>query len=175
MQRLKDKVAIITGSSSGLGRAIAMKFASEGAKVVCSDIREVADPHGFEGDISVPTHKAIQLTGGESLFVSCDVSQSDQVTALVGAAVDKFGRLDIMVNNAGVYRAGKPFHEITEDELDVCLDVNVKGMFFGSQEAVKRFLKQGKGGNIINIISVAGLGPTPARPSIIFPRPRQPI
>ncbi len=161
MLRLKDKIAIITGSSSGLGRAIAIKFAAEGAKIVCSDIMEAARPQGFEGDINIPTHEAIQVSGGGAIFVKCDVSRQDQVRALVGAAVDKFGRLDIMVNNAGVYRAGKLFHEFTEDDLDACLNVNVKGMFFGSQEAVKQFLKQGKGGNIINLISVAGLGAFP--------------
>jgi NAD(P)-dependent dehydrogenase (short-subunit alcohol dehydrogenase family) len=161
MRRLKDRVAIVTGSSSGLGRAIAIKFASEGAKVVCSDIKKDPDLEGFEDDKGVSTDDAIRKEGGAAVFVSCDVTNSDQVKGLVKAAVDTFGRLDAMVNNAGVYRAGKPFHEFTENDLDVCLNVNVKGMFFGSQEAVKQFLKQGKGGNIINIISVAGLGAYP--------------
>jgi len=161
MQRLKDKVAIITGSSSGFGRAIAEKFAVEGAKVVCSDIRKDPNPQGFEDDITVPTHQVIQKRGGEAILVECDVSKADQVKNLIKDAVDNFGKLDIMVNNAGVYRVGKLFHEFTEEDLDACYNVNVKGMFFGSQEAVKQFLKQGKGGNIINIISVAGLGGYP--------------
>jgi NAD(P)-dependent dehydrogenase (short-subunit alcohol dehydrogenase family) len=161
MERLKDKVAIITGSSSGLGRAIAIKFASEGAKVVCSDVRRKPDPQGFEDDKGVPTDDAIRQKGLDVVFVSCDVTKQTQVKGLVQAAVNTFGKLDIMVNNAGVYRAGKAFHEMTEADLDVCLGVNVKGMFFGSQEAVKQFLKRGKGGNIVNIISVAGLGAYP--------------
>jgi NAD(P)-dependent dehydrogenase (short-subunit alcohol dehydrogenase family) len=161
MQRLKDKVAIITGSSSGFGRAIAEKFAEEGAKVVCSDIRKNPNPQGFEDDIAVPTHEVIQKRGGEAIFVMCDVTKSDQVRSLVKAAADKFGKLDIMVNNAGTARGGKLFHEFTEEDLDACYNVNVKGMFFGSQEAVKQFLKQGKGGNIINIVSTAGLGGYP--------------
>lgn len=161
MQRLQEKIAIITGSSSGLGRATALKFAAEGAKTVCSDISAEVAPLGFEDDKGVRTDEAIRQKGGEAIFVKCDVTVADQVKVLVKAAVDRYGRLDVMVNNAGVYRAGKPFHEFTESDLDVCLNVNVKGMFFGSQEAVRQFLKQGTGGNIINIISVAGLGAYP--------------
>jgi NAD(P)-dependent dehydrogenase (short-subunit alcohol dehydrogenase family) len=161
VQRLKDKVAIITGSSSGFGRAIAKKFAAEGARVVCSDVRKEPNPLGFEDDINVPTHEAIQKRGGKAIFVECDVTKSDQVRNLIKIAVDQFGRLDIMVNNAGTARGGKLFHEFTEEDLDACYNVNVKGMFFCSQEAVKQFLKQGKGGNIINIVSTAGLGGYP--------------
>ncbi len=161
MQRLKEKVAIITGSSSGFGRAIALKFAAEGAKVVCSDIGAAPNPGGFEEDLVTPTHEKIRQSGGEALFVKCDVTHSDNVKALVSAAVEGFGKLAIMVNNAGVVRGGKLFHEFTEEDLDACYRVNVKGTFFGSQEAVKQFLKQGSGGNIINIISTAGLGGYP--------------
>lgn len=161
VNRLKDKVAIITGSSSGFGRAIAIAFAGEGAKVVCSDIHKEANKGGFEGDIQVPTDDVIRNTGGQAIYVTCDVTKLDDVKALVKAAVDKFGKLDIMVNNAGIYRGGKLLHEFTEEELDVCYNVNVKGTFFGAQEAVKQFLKQGKGGNIINIVSTAGLGGHP--------------
>ena len=161
MKRLKNKVAVITGSSSGFGRAIALSFAAEGAKVVCSDLSKDADSKGFEKDLAVPTDEAIRKAGGEAIFVKCDVTKLKDVKALVKAAVDKFKRLDIMVNNAGIYRGGKKVHEFTEEELDVCYNVNVKGTFFGAQEAVKQFLKQGKGGNIINLISTAGLGGHP--------------
>ncbi len=161
MERLKDKVAVITGASSGFGRAIAKAFAAEGAKVVCSDLKPDADQKGFETDIQIPTHEVIKESGGESIFVTCDVTKSKNVAALVTASIDKFGTLDIMVNNAGIYRGGKLFHEFAEGDLDACFNVNVKGMFFGSQEAVKQFLKQGNGGNIINIVSTAGLGGYP--------------
>lgn len=161
MKRLKGRVAIITGSSSGFGRAIALKFATEGAKIVCSDIRKEADNKGFEKDLAMPTDEAIRKAGGEAIFVKCDVTKLKDVKALVKASVDNFKQLDIMVNNAGIYRGGKKVHEFTEEELDVCYNVNVKGTFFGSQEAVKQFLKQGKGGNIINIVSTAGLGGHP--------------
>jgi NAD(P)-dependent dehydrogenase (short-subunit alcohol dehydrogenase family) len=161
MERLKGKVAIITGSSSGFGRAIAEKFAKEGAKVVCSDINQQADRKGFENDAQTTTDEAIKKAGGEAIFVKGDVTKSKDMEALVKAAVKKFGKLDIMVNNAGIYRGGKLMHEFSEADLDACLNVNVKGVFFGSQEAVKQFLKQGKGGNIINIVSTAGLGGYP--------------
>lgn len=157
MLRLKDKVAIITGSSSGFGRAIALKFASEGARVVCSDIKREADIKGFEKDIGVPTDEVIRKAGGEAVFVKCDVTKLSEVKALVEGAVDKYGRIDIMVNNAGIYRGGMLVHEFSEEALDLCYEVNVKGTFFGAQEAIKQFLKQGDGGNIINIVSTAGL------------------
>ena len=161
MKRLEGKVAIITGSSSGFGRAIALKFAAEGAKVVCSDIKKEADNKGFETDISMPTDVAICEAGGEALYVKCDVTRLKDVKFLVKAAVDMFGQLDIIVNNAGIFRGGKKVHEFTEEDLDACYNLNVKGTFFGAQEAVKQFLKQGKGGNIINIVSTAGLGGHP--------------
>jgi NAD(P)-dependent dehydrogenase (short-subunit alcohol dehydrogenase family) len=161
MSRLKDKVGVITGSSSGFGRAIAIAFARNGAKVVCSDIHREANAGGFEEDLKVPTDDVIRNAKGQAFFVKCDVTKLSDVASLVKAAVDKFGRLDIMVNNAGIYRGGKLLHEMTEEELDVCYNVNVKGTFFGAQEAVKQFLKQGKGGNIINIVSTAGLGGHP--------------
>lgn len=161
MKRLEGKVTIVTGASSGFGRAIALKFAAEGAKVVCSDLKPDADQKGFENDLQKPTDETITAAGGEAIFVKCDVTKSKEVAALVKAAVETFGKLDIMVNNAGVYRGGKFIHEFTGEDLDFCYNVNTKGMFFGSQEAVKQFLKQGNGGNIVNIVSTAGLGGYP--------------
>jgi NAD(P)-dependent dehydrogenase (short-subunit alcohol dehydrogenase family) len=160
MQRLKDKVAIVTGSSSGFGRAIATRFGAEGARVVCADVIEKPNPQGFEDDITTATHEKIRQGGGEAIFITCDVTSLNQVKGMMKTTVDAFGKLDVMVNNAGVVRGGKLFHEFTEDDLDACYRVNVKGTFFCSQEAVKQFLKQG-GGNIINIISTAGLGGYP--------------
>lgn len=161
MNRLKGKVTIITGASSGFGRAIAEAFAKEGAKVIVSDINEKADQKGFESDIQMTTVETILKAGGEAIFVKGDVTKSKDMENLVKTAVEKFGKLDVMVNNAGIYRGGKLLHEFTEADLDACYNVNVKGSFFGSQEAIKQFLKQGKGGNIINIVSTAGLGGYP--------------
>lgn len=161
MGRLEGKVAVITGASSGFGRGSARAFAAEGAKVVVSDIREEPLEGGFEEDADLTTVEAIEKDGGEAIYVGCDVTKQEQVRDLVKTAVDRFGRLDIMFNNAGIYRGGKFLHEFTEEDLDACYNVNVKGTFFGTQEAVKQFLKQGEGGNIINLVSTAGLGGHP--------------
>ncbi len=161
MGRLEGEVAVVTGASSGFGRGIARAFAAEGAKVVVSDVREELTEGGFEEDPDLTTVEAIEKDGGEAIYVGCDVTKQDQVRDLVKAAVDRFGRLDIMVNNAGIYRGGKLTHEFTEEDLDACFNVNVKGTFFGAQEAVKQFLEQGDGGNIINLVSTAGLGGHP--------------
>ena len=161
MNRLEGKVAVITGASSGFGRGIARAFAAEGAKVVVSDVREEITEGGFEEDPDLTTVEAIEKDGGEAIYVGCDVTKQAQVRDLIKAAVHRFGRLDIIVNNAGIYRGGKLTHEFTEEDLDACFNVNVKGTFFGAQEAVKQFLEQGDGGNIINLVSTAGLGGHP--------------
>lgn len=155
--RLRNKVIVVTGASSGLGRGIAKACAAEGAELVVSDINEQPNVGGFEDDASLSTVRAIQEAGGEAVFVRCDVTESEQVANLIAETVKTFGRLDVMINNAGVFRAGKRMHEFTEADLDVCFDINAKGTFFGSQEAVKQFLAQGDGGNVINIVSTAGL------------------
>ena len=157
MSRLGGKVAIVTGASSGFGRAIARAFAREGAKVVVSDIREQPLAGGFEDDLDTTTVQAIEADGGTAMYVSCDVTRPDQVQAMIEATVNAFGRLDILMNNAGIYRGGKLMHEFTEEDLDACFTVNVKGTWFPSQEAIKQFLRQGNGGNIINLVSTAGL------------------
>jgi NAD(P)-dependent dehydrogenase (short-subunit alcohol dehydrogenase family) len=161
MSRLEGKIAAVTGASSGFGRAIAMAFAAEGAKVVVSDLHEEPNAGGFESDGDATTVEAITATGGEAAYVTCDVTKLADVQALVREVVEIYGRLDIFVNNAGIYRGGKLAHEFTEEDLDACFAVNVKGTFFGAQEAVKQFLAQGDGGNIINLVSTAGLGGHP--------------
>ncbi|MDR2333995.1 MAG: SDR family oxidoreductase [Burkholderiaceae bacterium] len=155
--RLEGKVAIVTGASSGFGRGIALAYAAQGAKVIVSDVHEAPNRGGFEANPQLPTAAAIQEAGGQAHYVSCDVTQQDQVAKLVAETVRVFGGLDIMVNNAGIYRAGKLAHEFGVEDLDACWDVNVKGSWFGCQEAIKVFLQQGRGGNIVNIVSTAGL------------------
>ncbi|HWK28059.1 MAG TPA: SDR family oxidoreductase [Solirubrobacter sp.] len=157
MSRLEDKVAVVTGASSGFGRAIARAFAAEGARVVVSDIREQPLPGGFEDDIQTTTVEAIEADGGTAVYVSCDVTRPEQTDALIAAAVERFGRLDILMNNAGIYRGGKLMHEFSEADLDACFTVNVKGTWFPSQAAIRQFLAQGDGGTIINLVSTAGL------------------
>ncbi len=154
---LDGKVVVITGASTGFGRGIADRMAAEGARIVVGDLTEQANPGGFDERPDLTTAELIASKGGEAAFVRCDVTKRADVAALVAAAVDRFGRLDVLVNNAGVYRSGKLVHEFDEADLDVCFDVNVRGSFLGAQEAIKVFLAQGGGGNIVNLVSTAGL------------------
>jgi len=155
--RLKDKIAIVTGGSSGFGRSIAVAFAAEGAKVVVGDLQAEPSKGDFEAAPDLTTVDEIKRAGGDAAFFKCDVTKLSDVTALVGQTVDRYGRLDVMMNNAGIYRGGKLAHEFTEEDLDACWTVNVKGTWFGCQAAINQFLNQAGGGNIINLVSTAGL------------------
>lgn len=154
---LDGKVVVITGASTGFGRGIAEKMAAEGARVVIGDLKEEANPDGFDERPDLTTAQLVESKGGQAVFARCDVTKRAEVAALIATAVARFGRFDVMVNNAGIYRGGKLLHEFDEADLDICFDVNVRGSFLGAQEAIKVFLKQGGGGNIINLVSTAGL------------------
>jgi glucose 1-dehydrogenase len=144
--KLKDKVAIIAGGTKGIGLGIAIEFAREGAKVVIGGRNEETGAEGVA---------AIRAAGGEGLFVQCDVSSMDDLDNIVQQAVAHFGRLDIYVANAGVNDSNKThFLEITPDQYDWIMDINLKGMFFGGQKAARQMVKQGDGGAIINMSSV---------------------
>lgn len=162
MGKLDGKVAMVTGASSGFGRGISLALAKEGAHVVVTDINRGMNEGGFENDFT-PTDQAILEMGGQSLFVECDVTKAEQVKNAVQAAVEKFGKLDLIVNNAGIYRGGDYMHKLSEEDLDMCFNVNVKGTWNGCQQAISQFLKQGSGGKIINIVSTAGLGGYPSQ------------
>ena len=149
-ERLQGKTALVTGGSSGNGRAIALRFAEEGASVTVADVRE--DPR-MGGE---PTHELIQSEGGTAQFVHCDVSSVDDLHAAVEATVDAFGSLDVMVNNAGVERQ-KPLGEVTEEDYEWLMDINLKGVFFGSQAAIDVMREQNAGGSIINMSSIGGI------------------
>ncbi|ODH20177.1 hypothetical protein ACO22_05954 [Paracoccidioides brasiliensis] len=168
--RLEDKVAVITGSSSGIGRSIALMYAAEGAYVVCSDIDPVP-----KGDAGKPTHEAINEThhvaaGGKSetraIFVRADASVSDDLENLVKECAKAFGRLDIMVNNAGIspiglQPPGARIHETPEASWDKIMGLNGKGVWLGCKFAAVQMLSQdphssGDRGWIINMTSVLG-------------------
>jgi NAD(P)-dependent dehydrogenase (short-subunit alcohol dehydrogenase family) len=172
--KLQDKVVVVTGASSGFGRAIAKACAAEGAKVVVSDVHENPNAGGFEDDAALTTVEAIEKLGGAGTYVGCDVTKEDQVERLVAETVRAYGRIDVMVNNAGVYRNGKRLHEFDEADLDVCYEVNVKGTFFGAKAAIRQMLEQGDGGVIVNLVSTAGLQGHPTSPSTTSPRARRP-
>jgi NAD(P)-dependent dehydrogenase (short-subunit alcohol dehydrogenase family) len=146
---LTDRTAVVTGGASGNGRAISVAFAEEGADVVVADLRE--DPR--EG--GPPTHELVRGTGSDSTFVECDVADLDTLEAAVDAA-DEFGGVDVMVNNAGIFRS-ETFLEVTPEEYERLMDVNVRGVFFGTQYAARKMTEDGRGGSIVNLSSVAGL------------------
>ncbi len=133
--RLKDRVAIVTGGASGIGRAIARRFADEGARVIIADV--TTEPREG-GD---PTQDVIATAGGTALFIRTDVSIWDEVDALVGATVARYGRLDVMVNNAAI-SADKALLEEDEAGWDRTMAINLKGVFFGCKRAVQQMLTQ---------------------------------
>ncbi len=145
--KLKGKVAVITGAGSGIGRAAALLFAEEGAKVVVADYSVAG---GQE------TVKQIKAKGGEATFVATDVSKAADVQKMIKTAIDKYGRLDILYNNAGIEGPLGPTENVSEADWDRVLSVNLKGVFLGSKHAIPQMLKQG-GGVIINTASIAGL------------------
>lgn len=160
--RLLGKVAVVTGSGrkSGLGEAIAKKLSAEGARVVLSDIgtsRDAATAAEHVGQASEMDQIAteIRALGGEVSTWPCDVRRPAEVEALAEHALSAFGALDIWVNNAGIGYIMKPLLEVTEDDWDAVIDVNLKGCFLGIQSAARRMIAAGKGGRIINIASQA--------------------
>jgi len=143
--RFADKRIIVTGSGRGIGRAIARRFAEEGAAVAISDIdRETAEATAAE----------INETGGRALAIELDVRSSESVRAMLDAVVAEWGRVDVLVNNAGITIA-KPVVEFTEEEWERTLDINLKGVFRCSQLAAVQMITQG-GGKIINLSSESG-------------------
>ena len=144
--RLNGKVAIVTGGAQGMGRAIALRLAREGASVVVADLK-VADAQRVAEEIAA--------AGGAAAAAETDVRRPEQARALVEEARRRFGGLDILVNNAGV---GKiiPFLETTERDWDLMFDVNCKGLLWCSQAAAQAMIEQGRGGRIVNLASQAG-------------------
>ncbi|KFY94290.1 hypothetical protein V498_03936 [Pseudogymnoascus sp. VKM F-4517 (FW-2822)] len=161
--RLHGRVAIVTGSSSGMGRAIALSLAREGAKVVCSDLKPEAAQHGFEDDRHIPTHTVITNNGGSSAFIKCDMGVTTEVIALIEFAVKEFSKLDILVNNAGLWLPLRDFVEETDEQWDAMMGINGKGVATSMRQAIKQFLgqpvdaKSGCRGRIVNISSSAGI------------------
>jgi glucose 1-dehydrogenase len=149
---LKNKVAIVTGGNSGIGKAIALELARQGASIV---IDYVVDPAATEA-----LEQQIAKLGDKSIGVDADVSKLADLQKLIDAAVSNFGRLDIMVNNAGVETRTSVL-ETSESQYDKVLAINLKSAFFGTQLAAKQMMKQGGGGRIVNITSVHEDWPMP--------------
>jgi NAD(P)-dependent dehydrogenase (short-subunit alcohol dehydrogenase family) len=147
MPRLTGKVALVTGAALGIGRAIATRMAQEGAVLALLDLHD---------DIGRDLANDITARGGRARYWRCDVSKEAEVQRVFGEVVAAFGRLDVLVNNAGVAGANKPTDQITEAEWDFVQAVNVKGVFFGVKHAIGPMRAAG-GGSIINLSSIYGL------------------
>lgn len=147
---LNEKNALVTGAGSGVGRASALRFAEEGARVVCADI---------DVGRAEETVKLVEAGGGVARAVRVDVARSDEVGAAIGAVVDHFGRLDIVFNNVGIPtpRLGMLLEDHTPEDFARLVGANLAGVFHGCRHAVIRFKEQGGGGVILNTGSVAGL------------------
>ena len=143
--RFADKVVIVTGAGRGIGRAIALAFAAEGAKVVVSDVH---------GDSATRVAMLIGDIQGDALAVEVDVSKASQVARLVQKTLEAFGTIDVLVNNAGVLRPTR-LEDISEEEWDWLMDINVKGVFLCTKAVLPTMRSRG-GGKIVNLASIAG-------------------
>jgi NAD(P)-dependent dehydrogenase (short-subunit alcohol dehydrogenase family) len=158
-RRLTGTVAVVTGSSTGNGRAIALRLAGEGAHVVCSDVRKGTNPEGYDDRPEIDTDELIREYGGESVYVAADVAQEADVQALADRAVSVFGRVDTWVNNAGIGDFAD-IKDMTLGAFSRVIDTNLTGTWLGCRAAVRVMLAQEQRGRskgrIINIGSLAG-------------------
>lgn len=146
--RLENKVVLITGSGSGIGRSTAKLFAAEGAKLIINDLSKE------DGEATV---QAIREEGGEAIFIQADVTKADEVEAMINEATDKLGAIDVLFNNAGISGVG-PLHELSEELWDRVVNVNTKGVFLPSKYVLPQMMER-KQGNIINMSStIAEIG-----------------
>ena len=144
--KLENRVAVITGGTKGIGLGIAREFVKEGAKVVIGGRNERTGEAGVQ---------ALQELGGEAMYVPCDVGDLESLQNIIDRTIERFGRIDIYVSNAGINDPDKtPYLEITPEQYDRIMDVNLRGMFFGDQYAAREMVRQGDGGVIINMSSV---------------------
>lgn len=144
---MKDKVVLITGSAAGIGKSTAKLFAGQGSKVIVSDIQEE------EGSKTV---SEIEDLGGQAIFIKCDVADKQEVKELVEKSIEKYGRLDFGVNNAGIEGENEKTANCTEGNWDRIMDINLKGAWLCMKFEIEQMLKQGSGA-IVNVSSVAGL------------------
>jgi 3-oxoacyl-[acyl-carrier protein] reductase len=149
--KLQGQVAVITGAGSGIGRASAVAFAEEGACVLAADLNASS---------AAETVEQVRATGVDAEPFEVDVTRAEQVDAMVQRAVDRFGRIDVLFNNAGLPQAFTPFENSTDALFDRIMDVNVRGVFHGCRAAIPRMKAQG-GGVILNTASTAGIRPRP--------------
>ena len=149
MTQLTDKVAIVTGAASGFGAEIARQYVAEGAKVAVADINEAG------------AKAMADSLGNNAIAIHCDVTKEADIQALVAKTVERFGKLDIVVNNAGTTHRNQPLLDVDEDWYDRCFAVNVKSLYFMTRAVVPIWRAAGKGGVMLNVGSTAGIRPRP--------------
>ena len=157
--KLEGKIAFVTGAARGMGREHCLALAGEGADIVASDIGEDIPVAGYrlgKNEELEETVEKVRALGRRAIAITADISKSDQVKNAVDKAIESFGTIDILVNNAGVALIGTPFHEVTEEQWDMVLDVNLKGAWLCCKYIIPHMLNQ-KSGKIINISSHAGV------------------
>jgi glucose 1-dehydrogenase len=157
---LRGKNVLVTGGSSGIGQAIAVRFAEYGANVAINYLRQPEEAHDTEEQVHACTAKVKQM-GVRDVLVGGDVSNEDDVVRMVGEAVEGLGGIDVLVNNAGI-QISRPSEELSSADFDRVLAVNLRGSFLCAREAIRRFLDEEKGGSIVNISSVHQLIPKPS-------------
>jgi glucose 1-dehydrogenase len=159
MPGLKGKNVLVTGGSSGIGQAIAVRFAEYGANVAINYLRQPEEAHDTEEQVRACAHK-VRQEGVRDILVQGDVSQEDDVVRMVRDAIDGLGSLDVLVNNAGI-QISRPSAELSSADFDRVLGVNLRGSFLCAREAIKHYLSADSGGSIVNISSVHQLIPKP--------------
>lgn len=147
MRGLKDKVVIVTGAGRGIGRATAERFCEEGARVVLAELSE---------ELGQAAAEELRAKGHEASFVAVDVSQRESVKAMTAAVQERYGSIDVLINNAGIL-ADKTLRKLSEEDFDKVISVNLKGTFNVTQEVAAVMREQGKGGAIVNAASVVAL------------------
>jgi glucose 1-dehydrogenase len=159
MPGLKGKNVLVTGGSSGIGQAIAVRFAEHGANVAINYLRRPEEAHDTEQQVQACVSK-VQQEGVRDVLVQGDVSKEDDVVRMVGQAVEELGGLDVLVNNAGI-QISRPTEELSSEDFDKVLAVNLRGAFMCAREAIRYLLAEDKGGSIVNISSVHQVIPKP--------------
>jgi glucose 1-dehydrogenase len=159
LRGLEGKNVLVTGGSSGIGQAIAVRFAEYGANVAINYLREPEEAAETEEQVMACTAR-VRRQGVRDVLVGADVSQEDQVVRMVADAADGLGGIDVLVNNAGI-QISRPSEELSSDDFDKVLAVNLRGAFMCAREAIGHFLAEGKPGSIVNVSSVHQLIPKP--------------
>jgi glucose 1-dehydrogenase len=159
LRGLKGKNVLVTGGSSGIGQAIAVRFAEYGANVAINYLRQPDEAQDTESQVHACVAK-VQREGVQDVLVQGDVSKEDDVVQMVRSAIDGLGGLDVLVNNAGI-QISRPSHELSSEDFDKVLAVNLRGSFLCAREAIRHFMAEKKPGSVINVSSVHQIIPKP--------------